>query len=135
MGKSTASFYCASIVTGLLALVSTTAAVTVHRWTDEHGVVHFGDHPPEGVVTESAVIEFDDPPEVSIDEDAYSVVRQWERVRAERDQADALALERERIRAVRINHIIRWNSIQEVECDCRVVTITRSSRTNNLSLW
>lgn len=33
----------------LLAIPGAASAGEIYRWVDENGVVHFGDHPPEGV--------------------------------------------------------------------------------------
>lgn len=82
-----------------LALVASMQAhaVTVHTWTDENGVVHYGDRVPDSV-DNAETLELEDLPPPD-DADPYSVVKQWERVREERERKDALALERERLRA------------------------------------
>jgi len=53
------NFYCSMgvLLFLLVAATSATAQQTVYKWTDEHGVVHFSEDPPEGVTSEKIVTE------------------------------------------------------------------------------
>ena len=84
---------CASVLLCPLA-----AAITVHTWIDSDGVRHFADAPPAGDQP-ATVIELADMPVAAADDDYYSIVNQWKRLRAERESAAVLSLERERIEA------------------------------------
>lgn len=86
---------------GLALAFGTAGAVTVHTWVDEAGVRHFADAPPAAADTQSETLVLADlaPPDGTAAEDPYSIVNQWQRVRAEREARDAASLERERLRA------------------------------------
>ena len=75
------------------------AAVIVHTWVDADGVRHFADAPPADNQASSEVKIDDAPPGVDVDTDYYSIVNQWQRLRAEREAQAALDLERERVDA------------------------------------
>jgi len=82
-------------------IVHNAPAVTVHTWLDADGVRHFADEPFEGedAVTAPSVIEIPDNQHAVADDDYYSILNQWSRLRAERERADLLSLERSRLRA------------------------------------
>lgn len=70
-------------------------AVTVHSWVGRGGVTQFSDIAPGSDVSVSREIHFDDIPPRSPSDDYYSIAKQWERVRVERDSSAAARLERE----------------------------------------
>ena len=73
-------------------------AVTIHTWVDENGVRHYADAPPDRSAT--AASQFEIPASATATDsgdDYYSIVNQWERLRAEREADAARALERERL--------------------------------------
>ena len=80
-------------------------AVKVYQWTDEEGVVHYSDTPPqEDTVAEINEMELYDAGESTADPDEYSIVNQLERMTAWRRQAEEdrrawkqLQLEEERL--------------------------------------
>ena len=91
-----------AVVLVLLLLWATArAAVTVHTWVDADGVRHFADAPPVGAAPDSASeITLDGGDALAPgDADYYSISKQWERLRAEREAHNALDLERRRIDA------------------------------------
>lgn len=75
------------------------AAVTVHAWTDADGVRHFSDQPPPDDAHPADVFDIAVSAPLDAAEDYYSIANQWARLRAEREAADARALERQRARA------------------------------------
>ena len=78
-------------------------ALTVHSWVDRAGVTHFSDVSPGSDVPLSREIHLDDnpprSPDASLGNDYYSIAKQWERVRAERDASNAAQLQRELMKA------------------------------------
>ena len=88
----------ASILVAGLITAWQVAAVTVHTWIDADGARHFADAPPGGGLASEERVLSDIPPSSVVD-DYYSIGRQWERMRAEREVKDAQALERARIAA------------------------------------
>ncbi len=90
----------ARVLLALFALLPTLApAVTVHTWVDDDGVRHYADAPPGEPATASTPIELSGhDAAAAAGDDYYSIVNQWSRLREERDAADALALECERLR-------------------------------------
>ena len=84
----------------LCCVASACAAVTVHTWVDADGVRHFADAPPATAGTSSSEITIDSgATPLADDVDYYSISNQWQRLRAERESLDALALEQRRIDA------------------------------------
>ncbi|MBX9605344.1 MAG: DUF4124 domain-containing protein [Gammaproteobacteria bacterium] len=83
------------------ALAAPVGAVTVHTWVDEQGVTHFADAPPGGAQPSNEVEVDEGPMDARAEDDYYSIVNQWQRLRAEREAQDALALERDRLDAER----------------------------------
>ena len=84
----------------LCCAASACAAVTVHTWVDADGVRHFADAPPAAAGTSSSEITIDGGvTPLADDVDYYSISNQWQRLRAERESLDALALEQRRIDA------------------------------------
>ncbi|MGD8421137.1 MAG: DUF4124 domain-containing protein [Gammaproteobacteria bacterium] len=77
-------------------------AVGVHKWVDEKGVTHYSDEAPEAIETtlidlpEPAVRQADDE---DIEDDYYSISKQWERMNRERLEREKLELERAKIAA------------------------------------
>lgn len=98
MGRHIASLSAAVLAT---ALAAPAGAVTVHTWVDEQGVTHFADAPPGGAQPSNEVEVDEGPADPRADDDYYSIVNQWQRLRAEREAQDALALERDRLDAER----------------------------------
>ena len=78
-------------------LAAPVGAVTVHTWVDEQGVTHFADAPPGGAQPSNEVEVDEGPTKGRAEDDYYSIVNQWQRLRAEREAQDALALERDRL--------------------------------------
>jgi hypothetical protein len=80
---------------------STVSAAAVHSWVDHDGVTHFSDSPPalpaEGVTT--LILDDDLHRTGDSSSDYYSIVNQWQRMRAERDKKTETTLARARIRA------------------------------------
>ena len=85
----------------LFAMGANVSAVTVHTWIDDDGVRHYSDEPPVSAATapEQIVIADTFATATKSDDDYYSIVNQWQRMREEREESNALKLERERIRA------------------------------------
>jgi hypothetical protein len=75
------------------------AAVTVHTWVDADGVRHYADQPPADDATGASAIELDVGGASAPADDYFSVLNQWRRLREERENAEKLALERERVAA------------------------------------
>lgn len=75
-------------------------AVTVHTWVDADGLRHFADAPPATAppasLAEIEIAGARTPP--GPDDDRYSIMNQWQRMREERDADEARALERKRLR-------------------------------------
>ena len=85
----------------LCCAADASTAVTVHTWVDADGVRHFADAPPAAAGTSSSEITIDGgATPLADDVDYYSISNQWQRLRAERESLDALALEQRRIDAV-----------------------------------
>ena len=93
----------AKALAGVMSMLfsATAAAVIVHTWVDADGVRHFADAPPADNQASSEMKIDDAPPGVDVDTDYYSIVHQWQRLRAEREAQAALDLERERVDAQR----------------------------------
>ncbi|MGE0858589.1 MAG: DUF4124 domain-containing protein [Gammaproteobacteria bacterium] len=96
MDRQTCPLIAAVLATALAAPAD---AVTVHTWVDEQGVTHFADAPPGGAQPSNEVEVDEGPTEAGAEDDYYSIVNQWQRLRAEREAQDALALERDRLEA------------------------------------
>ena len=98
MGRSL-SLHLALLV--LLATHANAGAVTVHTWIDGDGVRHYSDAPPASATADLERFVIADTPAsaTASDEDYYSIVNQWQRMREERDESKAHRLERERIRS------------------------------------
>jgi hypothetical protein len=77
------------------------AAVTVHTWIDGAGIRHYSDAPPAGSVADTGQIVIADTPatEARAEDDYYSIANQWQRLRDERRESDALRLEHDRLEA------------------------------------
>ncbi len=82
---------------GVLGVTTTSQAVTVHTWIDSNGVRHFADGPPADQVPSNEIVINDSAPSNAPGGDYYSIDNQWQRLRAEGEARDALALERQRI--------------------------------------
>ena len=95
--RARALLLCAAV----LGLSTTSQAVTVHTWIDSEGVRHFADGPPQDQVPSNEIIITDSAPRNAQDADYYSIDKQWQRLRAEGEARDALALQRQRIDAAR----------------------------------
>ena len=79
-------------------------AVGVHKWIDEKGLTHYSDEAPEAI--ETTLIDLPDPVvrqavDEDIEEDYYSISKQWERMNRERLEREKLELERAKIAAAR----------------------------------
>ena len=79
-------------------------AVGVHKWVDEKGLTHYSDKAPEAI--ETTLIDLPDPVvrqagDEDIEEDYYSISKQWERMNRERLEREKLELERAKIAAAR----------------------------------
>lgn len=85
------------ICAALLGLNTASQAVTVHTWLDSEGVRHFADGPPPDQVPSNEIVINHGASTNGQDDDYYSIDKQWQRLRAEGEVRDALALERERI--------------------------------------
>ena len=96
MGRSL-SFHLTLLV--LLATHANVRAVTVHTWIDGDGVRHYSDEPPASATADPRRFVIADTPAAASDEDYYSIVNQWQRMREERDESKAHRLEREQIRS------------------------------------
>lgn len=83
-----------------LFFAATAEAITVHTWIDIEGVRHYSDVPPTATVAdrEQIVIAEFLADGVDAKDDYYSIVNQWQRLREERRQSDALRLEHERLK-------------------------------------
>ena len=83
------------IVAVTLFFVARAEAITVHTWIDIEGVRHYSDVPPTATVAdrEQIVIAEFLADGVDAKDDYYSIVNQWQRLREERRQSDALRLE------------------------------------------
>ncbi|MCZ6665321.1 MAG: DUF4124 domain-containing protein [Gammaproteobacteria bacterium] len=88
------------IVAVALLFVARAEAITVHTWIDDEGVRHYADAPPTATVADSEQIVINEVPADGVDakDDYYSIVNQWQRVRDERRESDALRLEHERLK-------------------------------------
>ena len=84
-----------------LSIAANVGAVTVHTWLDGDGIRHYADAPPVSADarSEQFVIAVTPASGTDSEDDYYSIVNQWQRMREERDESNALKLERERIRA------------------------------------
>ena len=78
----------------------TAQAITVHTWIDGGGVRHYSDAPPTtGVADREQIVITDIPSEgIEAKDDYYSIVNQWQRMREERRESDALRLEQARLK-------------------------------------
>ena len=88
------------ICAALLGLNTASQAVTVHTWIDSEGVRHFADGPPPDQVPSNEIVINHGAPTNGQNDDYYSIDKQWQRLRAEGEARDALALERARIEEV-----------------------------------
>lgn len=89
-----------------LGFNTTSQAVTVHTWIDSEGVRHFADGPPADQAPSSEIVISDRAPGNAQGDDYYSIDKQWQRLRAEGEARDALALERQRIEEARHDYYV-----------------------------
>ncbi|MEM7542891.1 MAG: DUF4124 domain-containing protein [Pseudomonadota bacterium] len=87
---------------GLLMLGGMSASAdTVYQWIDADGVVHFSDEAPLEADIDFASREIlNSADAVDQSDDYYSITNQWERLRQERLDKEALSLERRKLRAI-----------------------------------
>lgn len=99
-------FIAGIFVLGQLLLPAAAADGVAYRWVDENGVTHFSDAPPpaesapQGGV-ESITLAQDYPAPADPAADYYSIANQWRRLREERAERNALALQQQMLRLER----------------------------------
>lgn len=93
---------CAIVLFFAVAGVCAEQADTLYRWVDAEGVPHFGDQPPPGQAQQAERLEMPtySRPELSAEDQPYSILNQLERMEAQRER---LARERRE----------RWEKEQE----------------------
>jgi len=86
----------------LCSIAGSLPAATIHSWVDAEGITHFSDTPPQAGTANATTIELAEnfPPVVDAEADYYSIANQWSRMRAEREAAARLSLEKAKLRAV-----------------------------------
>ncbi|MEN8107298.1 MAG: DUF4124 domain-containing protein [Pseudomonadota bacterium] len=84
-------------ICAFLLLSSVSAAGTVYSWTDDEGVTHFSETPPDDAAIETRRIEVQTTPAIqsSVDNDYFSVINQARRMQQSR-------LESEQVRTGRL---------------------------------
>jgi hypothetical protein len=85
----------------LCNIVAAAMAATVHHWVDDDGVTHFSDSAPASAIEGATTLIIDDGLSGAQGDSAdyYSIVNQWQRMRAERDKNIETSSARARIRA------------------------------------
>ena len=80
----------------LLLLPAVATAGAVYTWTDDDGVTHFSETPPEDVTIETRRIEIDTPPAVQspVTDDHFSVINQAQRMQQSRRENERARTER-----------------------------------------
>ncbi len=92
-------------------------AGSVHKWVDDNGVTHYSDQAPENHTKQIDQLEVNDSYQASnIEDDYYSVSKQWERMHAERVERKKLQLEKAKLRQAKR------------EASSRVVTVDNEVR-------
>ena len=70
-------------------------AGSVHKWVDENGITHYSDYVPNDIHSRAESIEIQSTYETSVDQDDYySIINQWTRMREERLERKKLQLEK-----------------------------------------
>ena len=83
------------LIIALFTFGSSVHAGSVHKWVDEKGITHYSDHVPNNINNSAERIEIPSTYESTVDQDDYySILNQWTRMREERLERKKLQLEK-----------------------------------------
>ncbi len=87
--------YITLLIIALFTFGSSVHAGSVHKWVDEKGITHYSDYVPNDIHSTAERIEIHSKYETSVDQDDYySIINQWTRMREERLERKKLQLEK-----------------------------------------
>ncbi len=87
--------YITLLIIALFTYVSSVHAGSVHKWVDEKGITHYSDYVPHDIPSSAERIEIPSTYGSTVDQDDYySILNQWKRMREERLERKKLQLEK-----------------------------------------